>query len=37
MSVSHAKNTNAELAEVAIVKSLDKAKLQFPVITEKFE
>src|SRR5438132_4110145 len=32
-----AKNTTAELAEVLVVKSLAKAKLQFPVMTEKFE
>jgi len=32
-----AKNTSAELAEGLVVKSLAKAKLQFPVITEKFE
>ena len=32
-----AKNTTAELAEVLVVKSLAKAKLQFPIMTEKFE
>src|SRR5689334_323243 len=32
-----AKNTTAESAEGMVVKSLAKAKLQFPVITEKFE
>ena len=32
-----AKNTSAELAEGLVVKSLAKAKLQFPVMTEKFE
>src|SRR6266576_3222824 len=32
-----AKNTAAELAEVLVVKSLAKAKLQFPIMTEKFE
>ncbi len=32
-----AKNTTAELAEGLVVRSLAKAKLQFPVITEKFE
>jgi CarD family transcriptional regulator len=32
-----AKNTTAESAEGLVVKSLAKAKLQFPVITEKFE
>ncbi|HEX8835809.1 MAG TPA: hypothetical protein VF748_02645, partial [Candidatus Acidoferrum sp.] len=32
-----AKNTTAELAEGLVVKSLAKAKLQFPIMTEKFE
>ena len=32
-----AKNTTAESAEGMVIKSLAKAKLQFPVITEKFE
>src|SRR5215470_15120039 len=32
-----AKNTTAESAEGMVVKSLAKAKLQFPVMTEKFE
>ena len=32
-----AKNTTAESAEGLVVKSLAKAKLQFPVMTEKFE
>jgi len=32
-----ARNTSAENAEATVVKSLAKAKLQFPVMTEKFE
>jgi len=32
-----ARNTTAETAEGMVVKSLAKAKLQFPVMTEKFE
>src|SRR6201987_2870909 len=32
-----ARNLTAETAEVLVVKSLAKAKLQFPVMTEKFE
>ena len=32
-----ARNTSAESAEGLVVKSLAKAKLQFPVMTEKFE
>jgi len=32
-----ARNTSAENAEATVVKSLAKAKLQFPVLTEKFE
>src|SRR5215472_2270646 len=32
-----ARNTPAELAEGLVVKSLAKAKLQFPIMTEKFE
>jgi len=32
-----AKNITSELAEGLVVKSLAKAKLQFPVMTEKFE
>src|SRR5256886_13552558 len=31
------RNTTAENAEATVVKSLAKAKLQFPVLTEKFE
>ena len=31
------RNTTAESAEAIVVKSLAKAKLQFPVMTEKFE
>jgi CarD family transcriptional regulator len=31
------RNTSAENAEATVVKSLAKAKLQFPVLTEKFE
>jgi len=31
------RNTTAESAEAIVVKSLAKAKLQFPVLTEKFE
>jgi len=31
------RNTSAESAEAIVVKSLAKAKLQFPVMTEKFE
>ena len=31
------RNTTAENAEATVVKSLAKAKLQFPVMTEKFE
>jgi RNA polymerase-interacting CarD/CdnL/TRCF family regulator len=32
-----ARNTSAESAEAIVVKSLAKAKLQFPVLTEKFD
>jgi CarD family transcriptional regulator len=32
-----ARNTTSESAEAIVVKSLAKAKLQFPVLTEKFE
>jgi hypothetical protein len=32
-----AKNTTSDLAEGLVVKSPAKAKLQFPVMTEKFE
>jgi hypothetical protein len=32
-----AKNTTAEMAEGMVVKSLAKAKLQFPAMTESFE
>ena len=32
-----ARNTTAESAETMVVKSLAKAKLQFPIMTEKFE
>jgi len=32
-----ARNTSAESAETLVVKSLAKAKLQFPVMQEKFE
>ena len=32
-----ARNTSAENAEATVVKSLAKAKLQFPVMTESFE
>jgi CarD family transcriptional regulator len=31
------RNTTAETAEAVVVKSLAKARLQFPVMTEKFE
>src|SRR6266849_1673951 len=31
------RNTTAESAEATVIKSLAKAKLQFPVLTEKFE
>jgi hypothetical protein len=31
------RNTSPESAEAVVVKSLAKAKLQFPVMTEKFE
>jgi len=31
------RNTTAENAEATVVKSLAKAKLQFPLMTEKFE
>jgi len=31
------RNTTAENAEATVVKSLAKAKLQFPIMTEKFE
>jgi RNA polymerase-interacting CarD/CdnL/TRCF family regulator len=32
-----ARNTSAESAEGLVVKSLAKAKLQFPIMVEKFE
>jgi CarD family transcriptional regulator len=32
-----ARNTTSESAEGLVVKSLAKAKLQFPLMTEKFE
>jgi len=32
-----ARNTSAESAETLVVKSLAKAKLQFPTLIEKFE
>jgi CarD family transcriptional regulator len=32
-----ARNTTAESAEAVVVKSLAKAKLTFPIMTEKFE
>src|SRR5689334_25412371 len=32
-----ARNTTSETAETMVVKSLAKAKLQFPLVTEKFE
>jgi len=35
--VATAQITSAESAEGLVVKSLAKAKLQFPVMTEKFE
>jgi hypothetical protein len=35
--IATARNTTSESAEGLVVKSLAKAKLQFPLMTEKFE